>query len=720
MYIVGFLKIKGNITSSKACEPCMRQINRALNRSCNQVQGRAARIGGIAIKETGTPAGGKIYAGNLPKEPVAILHHQGPLSSKVPEMSKNRSLEKDVGNQQNDGLLWLMEENVDGHNVFETFPVVFPDDLLGYLLSRRRLEILHRSVPGHRHCLDLHNRFSPSEMLEVVSIQFKELQEKGLFLTKSLTIGSNPFFCQGERRIDDLFDQLQGACYFSKIGLCSGYHQLRVKEEDILNTAFRTRYEHFEFTVMPFGLTNAPAIFMDLMNRVCKPYLDKFVRTEVDEKGKAGAQGGVRSVESRGTYGGKEDQNGVFVCWCAVWEREDNWGLCKREGIDGVRVPRLEKDAERDLCVEEIWLAGALGFPCSARFSLVGGGCVGVVVEEERGNVLRRISDAQAREREACGVVWLVRMRAITRSVDPRGKGRLGFAHSRVVIDDARDLSRELGAIDRDCLDRRWRESACLGGDRLRLGDETVDLGRLDMIVVRESRLCAEMKDVVVGASVGGAQRVCVLAVGEVKSEKMSRVFRWVWNGRFAGGATRVFCVVRVRLGEVGILESWSLTRFIKSIILLADLLIKWHDCELKVLVFDSKRGIQYIFLFDSQLIDTRAKDYLREITAPCERRSFSGLRLELHESCHSRKREIRTLFLILSMRAQWKTTIDTFQYSYLFMDTNSGHIRNVHGSDCCKPRYHLLSESESKVLVPSLDVQVAGQYFSSHHSFSS
>ncbi|GJV74698.1 putative reverse transcriptase domain-containing protein [Tanacetum coccineum] len=143
--------------------------------------------------------------------------------------------------------------------------------------------------------------------MKELSEQLQELSDKGFIRPSSLPWGALVLFVKKKDRsfwmcidyqelnkltvknhyplprIDDLFDQLQGSSVYSKIDLRSGYHQLRVREKDIPKTAFRTRYGHYEFQVMPFGLTNAPAVFMDLMNRVCKPYLDKFVIVFIDD-----------------------------------------------------------------------------------------------------------------------------------------------------------------------------------------------------------------------------------------------------------------------------------------------------------------------------------------------------------------------------------------------------------------------------------------------------
>ena len=81
-----------------------------------------------------------------------------------------------------------------------------------------------------------------------------------------------------------MFDQLQDASLFSKIDLRLEYHQLKIKPDDIYKTAFRTRYGHFEFLITPFGLTNAPAGFMDMINRIFQPYLDRFIIVFIDDK----------------------------------------------------------------------------------------------------------------------------------------------------------------------------------------------------------------------------------------------------------------------------------------------------------------------------------------------------------------------------------------------------------------------------------------------------
>nr|GFA34718.1 putative reverse transcriptase domain-containing protein [Tanacetum cinerariifolium] len=149
--------------------------------------------------------------------------------------------------------------------------------------------ISNQLVPGTAPVVRAPYRLAPFEMKELAE-QLQELTDKGFIRPSSSPWGALVLFfkkkdgsfqmCIDYRelnkltvknryplpRIDDLFEQLQGSSIYSKIDLRSGYHQLRVQEEDIPKTTFRTRYGHYEFHVMPFGLTNAPTMFMDLMN----------------------------------------------------------------------------------------------------------------------------------------------------------------------------------------------------------------------------------------------------------------------------------------------------------------------------------------------------------------------------------------------------------------------------------------------------------------------
>ncbi|WVZ94018.1 hypothetical protein U9M48_039962 [Paspalum notatum var. saurae] len=204
------------------------------------------------------------------------------------------------------GYLHQMEvKPTDRIRVVREFPYVFPDELPG-MPPDRDVEFLIELLPGTAPIAKRQYRVAPKEQ-ELIKENIDELLGKG-FIRPSASPWAFPVLFvdkkDGSRRmcvdyralndvtiknkyplprIDDLFDQLQGACVFSKIDLRSGYHQMRIRPSDILKTAFITRFGLYEYTVMSFGLTNAPAYFMNLMNKVFMEYLDKFVVVFIDD-----------------------------------------------------------------------------------------------------------------------------------------------------------------------------------------------------------------------------------------------------------------------------------------------------------------------------------------------------------------------------------------------------------------------------------------------------
>ena len=193
----------------------------------------------------------------------------------------------------------------DDIRVVNEFPDVFPDDLPG-MPPDRDIEFSIELIPGTAPIAKRQYRMAPVEQAEIKK-NIDELLAKGYIVPSSSPWASPVLFVEKKDgtkrmcidyralnavtiknkyplpRIDDLFDQLQGACVFSKIDLRSGYHQLKIRPIDIPKTAFITKYGLFEYTVMSFGLTNAPAFFMHMMNKVFMEYLDKFVVVFIDD-----------------------------------------------------------------------------------------------------------------------------------------------------------------------------------------------------------------------------------------------------------------------------------------------------------------------------------------------------------------------------------------------------------------------------------------------------
>jgi hypothetical protein len=185
------------------------------------------------------------------------------------------------------------------------FPDVFPEELLG-MPPDREIEFVIELVPGTAPIFKRPYRMTANQLAELQE-QLQELLDKGYILPSASPWGAPIIFvpkkdgtqrmCMDYRslnevsiknkyplpRIGNLFDQLKGACVFSKIDLRSGYHQLKIRASNIPKTTFITRYGLYEYTVILFGLTNAPAYFIYLMNKVFMEYLDKFVVVFIDD-----------------------------------------------------------------------------------------------------------------------------------------------------------------------------------------------------------------------------------------------------------------------------------------------------------------------------------------------------------------------------------------------------------------------------------------------------
>nr|GEX53659.1 putative reverse transcriptase domain-containing protein [Tanacetum cinerariifolium] len=249
--------IQGNVISADPArlQDAIRIANHLMDK---KLQGYAARSAENKRRIKG-------YVGSLPYCNKCKLHHEGLCTIRCGNSQVTSKKAEDKSE----------EKRLEDVPIVREFPKVFPEDLPG-LPPDRKVEFQIDLVPGF---------IRPSSSPWGAPVLFVKKKDGSFWMCidyrelNKLTVKNRyPL-----PRIEDLFDHLQGSRVYSKIDLRSGYHQLRVWEEDIPKTAFRTCYGHYEFQVMSFGLTNAPAVFMDLMNRVCKPYLDRFVIVFIDD-----------------------------------------------------------------------------------------------------------------------------------------------------------------------------------------------------------------------------------------------------------------------------------------------------------------------------------------------------------------------------------------------------------------------------------------------------
>ncbi|GJV85107.1 putative reverse transcriptase domain-containing protein [Tanacetum coccineum] len=251
-----------------------------------------------------TPTKNSRYTGSLPLCKKCTLHHTGPCTVKCQNCNKVGHLTRNCRNKGPTtrsnlqpvpvtchacGEKWAFQLSVlKGKQQYPRKSILakgqersprselFPEDLPGLPLIRQ-VEFQIDLIPGATSVDRAPYRLAFSEMQEL-SDQLQELADRGFIRPSTSPWGAPVLFV---KKKDGSFRMCSSV--YSKIELRSGYHQLRVRDEDIPKTVFRTRYEHYEFQVMQFGLTNAPDLFMDLLNRVCKPYLNKFVIVFIDD-----------------------------------------------------------------------------------------------------------------------------------------------------------------------------------------------------------------------------------------------------------------------------------------------------------------------------------------------------------------------------------------------------------------------------------------------------